>query len=197
MRDARGGAPIQDGFRIVQGNPPFDNYFGTFPGVNGLSSGLSVPVDPARKSSPVAVPYHLPVLRTQDLDHSVITAKVAFNAGRMDGFVAAQQARNLPGSLALGYYDGTDLPYYWDLAQNYVLADRFFSSAMGGSLANHQFLVAGKSSGTGESIPPEGIQMTKIFDRLQAAGISWKCYVKKYDPTLNLRHTDPKNPRAS
>jgi phospholipase C len=195
--DAQAAAHIKHVFVIVQENHTFDNYFGTFPGANGLPSGLSMPVDPTSNSSPVVVPYHLPVLRTQDLDHSVITARVAFNAGRMNGFVAAQQARNLPGSLALGYYDGTDLPYYWDLAQNYVLADRFFSSAMGGSLANHQFLVAGKSSGTGESIPPQGIPMTTIFDRLQAAGISWKFYVKNYDPTLNFRHPDPKNPRDS
>ena len=36
----------------------------------------------------------------------------------MDGFVAAQQDRNLPGPLSLGYYDGSDLPYYQqDVAQ--------------------------------------------------------------------------------
>jgi phospholipase C len=115
----------------------------------------------------------------------------------MNGFVLAQQDRNLPGSLALGYYNGSDIPLYWNLADNYVLADRFFSSAMGGSLANHQYWVAGRDSGLGESIPANGIQMTTIFDRLQGAGYSWKFYVKNYDSTLDFRHIDPTNPKDS
>ena len=195
--DSGAASRIKHVFVIVQENHTFDNYFGTFPGANGLPPGISLPVNPGVKGSSVVMPYHLPILRTQDLDHSVITARAAFNNGRMDGFVAAQQDRNLPGPLSLGYYDGSDLPYYWDLAQNYVLADRFFSSALGGSLANHQFLVAAKSSGTGESIPAQGIPMTTIFDRLQGAGVSWKFYVKNYDPTLSFRHPDPQNPRDS
>jgi phospholipase C len=195
--NVQAAAHIKHVFVIMQENHTFDNYFGTFPGADGLSPGLSVPVDPSVKSGIVAEPYHLPALRTQDLDHGEISARTAFNSGRMDGFVAAQQDRNLPGSLALGYYDGTDIPFYWDLAKNYVLADHFFSSAMGGSLANHQYWVAGKGSGKGESIPAEGIQMTTIFDRLEGAGFSWKFYVKNYDPTLNFRHIDPTNPRDS
>ena len=164
--DAQASGHIKHVFVIMQENHTFDNYFGTYPGVDGIPTTVNMPIDPAAKAGPVAQPYHLPSLRTQDLDHSQISAEVAYNGGRMNGFVAAQQDRNLPGSLALGYYDRTDLPLYWDLADNYVLADRFFSSAMGGSLANHQYWVAAKDSGVGESIPVNGIQMTTIFDRL-------------------------------
>jgi phospholipase C len=195
--DAQASAHIKHVFVIMQENHTFDNYFGTYPGVDGLTPGLSVPVIPGVKAGQVAVPYHLRALRTQDLDHSEVSARIAFNSGQMNGFVAAQQDRNLPGSLALGYYDGTDLPFYWDLAKNYVLADHFFSSAMGGSLANHQYWVAGKDSGLGDSIPAKGIQLTTIFDRLENAGFSWKFYVKNYDSTLNFRHIDPSNPRDS
>ena len=28
----------------------------------------------------------------------------------------------------MGYYDGRDLPFYWNVADQYVLFDRFFSS---------------------------------------------------------------------
>lgn len=195
--DAQAAAHIKHVFVIMQENHTFDNYFGTYPGVDGLQAGESMPVNPAVKGGKTAEPYHLPALRTQDLDHGEITAQTAYDNGRMDGFVAAQQDRNLPGSLALGYYDRTDLPLYWELADNYVLADRFFSSAMGGSLANHQFWVSGMDSGKGESIPAAGIQMTTIFDRLQAAGFSWKFYVKNYDPKLDFRHIDPTNPKDS
>ena len=195
--NAQAAEKIKHVFVIMQENHTFDNYFGTFPGADGLSAGMSVPVNPLVKAGTVVAPYHLPNLRTQDLDHSEITARNAFNNGRMDGFVAAQQDRNLPGSLALGYYDGADIPFYWDLAKEYVLADRFFSSAMGGSLSNHQYWVAGMDSGRGESIPAQGIQLTTIFDRLQDAGFSWKFYVKNYDPTLNFRHIDSTNPHNS
>ena len=195
--DAQASSKIKHVFVIMQENHTFDNYFGTYPGADGLPASLSIPIDPAATAGPVAQPYHLPALRTQDLDHSQISAQVAYNGGRMNGFVAAQQDRNLPGSLTLGYYDRTDLPLYWDLANNYVLADRFFSSAMGGSLANHQYWVAAKDSGMGESIPAGGIQMTTIFDRLEGAGLSWKFYVKNYDPTLDFRHIDATNPKDS
>ena len=195
--DAQASSKIKHVFVIMQENHTFDNYFGTYPGADGLPATLSLPIDPSVKAGPVAQPYHLPALRTQDLDHSQISALAAYNGGRMNGFVAAQQDRNLPGPLALGYYDRTDLPLYWDLADDYVLADRFFSSAMGGSLANHQYWVAGKDSGLGESIPANGIQMTTIFDRLEGAGLTWKFYVKNYDSTLDFRHIDPTNPKDS
>jgi phospholipase C len=195
--DAQAATKIKHVFVIMQENHTFDNYFGTYPGADGLPASLNIPLDPAVKAGPVAPPYHLPSLRTQDLDHSQISALAAYNSGRMNGFVVAQQDRNLPGALALGYYDGSDIPLYWDLANNYVLADRFFSSAMGGSLANHQYWVGAKDSGMGESIPANGIQMTTIFDRLEGAGYSWKFYVKNYDSTLDFRHIDPSNPKDS
>ena len=49
----------------------------------------------------------------------------------MDGFVSALNNRSQNGKTAMGYYDGQDIPYYWNLAENYVLFDRFFSSAKG------------------------------------------------------------------
>jgi phospholipase C len=97
----------------------------------------------------------------------------------------------------MGYYDSRDLNDYWYLASHYVLADRFFSSAMGGSSINHQYWVAAQGSGFGDSIPAAGIDQTTIFDRLEQAGISWKFYVKNYDSQLNFRYIVPGDPRDS
>ncbi len=55
--------------------------------------------------------------------------------------------------MAMGYYDDTDLPYYWNLADRYVLFDRFFSSAGGGSKINHVFWVSGAA---GDKPEPNG-----------------------------------------
>ena len=43
----------------------------------------------------------------------------------------------------MGYYDGRDIPYYWNVADEYVLFDRFFTSAGGGIVWNHMYWVLG------------------------------------------------------
>ena len=35
----------------------------------------------------------------------------------------------------MGYYDGRDLPFYWNVAEEYVLFDRFFAASPDGSVA--------------------------------------------------------------
>ena len=60
----------------------------------------------------------------------------------MDGFVSAQPNITI-GSLAMGHYDGSDLPYYWNLADRFTLFDHFFASSQAGSLPNRLVAVAG------------------------------------------------------
>ena len=131
--------------------------------------------------------FHLSSHRTVDLNHGTDAAVRAFDGGQMDGFSAAQATYNLPTDLTMGYYDGTDLPLYYNLAHDYVLAQRFFSSAWGSSEINHMYSVAGRGGGT---VPADGYDFPTIFDRLQAAGVSWKFYVQNYDPTITFRNKD-------
>ena len=128
--------------------------------------------------------FHLSSHRTVDLNHGADAAIRAFDGGKMDGFSAAQATYNLPTDLAMGYYDSTDLPLYYNLAQDYVLAQRFFSSAWGSSEINHMYSVAARAGGT---VPTTGYDFPTIFDRLEAAGVSWKFYVQNYDPTITFR----------
>ena len=46
----------------------------------------------------------------------------------------------------MSYYDNKTIPYYWDLAKHYVLADNFYSSVISYSLPNHWYAVAGQAS---------------------------------------------------
>jgi phospholipase C len=106
----------------------------------------------------------------------------------MDGFIHALKLRNQDGRLALGYRDGRDIPYYWNLADQYVLYDHFFSSAAAGSFLNHVYWTTGSAGGGYDRFPPGGLRnLPTIFDRLEAAGVSWKFYVQNYDPRLNFR----------
>jgi phospholipase C len=182
--------PIKHLIVLMQENHSFDNYFGTYPGVEGLQAGIKMPIDPKNPGGGYVEPWHLGNTAITDISHSESTFKDQYNNGKMDGFVSALNSRNQDGRIAMGYYDGSDIPYYWNLADNYVLFDHFFSSAHDGSGANHMFWVAGTSPVAlhGQKLSTILAKVPTIFDRLQAAGISWKFYVQNYDPTITYRN---------
>jgi phospholipase C len=192
--------PVEHLVVLMQENHTFDNYFGLYPGADGIPAGVCMPVDPTKGEKPCVTPFHIGTrdVEPTDPDHSQSTFERQYRGGRLDGFVHALNLRNQDGRIAMGYYDERDLQFYWNLARQYVLYDRFFSSAQGGSTVNHVFWVAGRAPPTGDRVSRTGLEVETIFDRLEQAGVSWKFYVQNYDPTLTYRtiSTAPPN-RAS
>ncbi|MEP6983979.1 MAG: alkaline phosphatase family protein [Chloroflexota bacterium] len=197
---AQDGAPpaktlIKHFVFLMQENHSFDNYFGTYPGANGIPADVCMPLDPFNTVSKDCIkPFHASDsdVLPDDPDHSTQTFLTQYNKGKMDGFVYALDQRNQDGRLAMTYYDDRDLPYYWNIADRYVLFDNFFSSAGDSSAINHFYWVAGTHNN-----PPEGQKLQEylaatptIFDRLTEAGISWKFYVQNYEPALTYRTQD-------
>lgn len=181
--------PIKHFIILYQENHTFDNYFGSRPGVDGYPPGTCVPLV-AGTTQPCQKPFHVEDEGISDLGHSEVQFQRQFNNGKMDGFIEANATRGGDGSQTVAYYDRTDLPYYWNIADQYVLYDKFFSAARGGSLVNHMFAVTARAGlhGTRERIPAKGWgRLPTIFDRLQAAGVSWKFYIANYDPTITYR----------
>jgi phospholipase C len=81
----------------------------------------------------------------------------------------------------MGYYDDTDLPFYYGLAETFAINDRYFCSVVGPTFPNRAYFVAGTSFGhlsTSEIISPPGYKPLTgtIYDRLDAAGVSWTDY---------------------
>jgi phospholipase C len=183
--------PIKHFITLMQENHTYDNYFGTYPRGDGLQPGTCMPVDPAEARGRCVKPFHIGDNKVvvRDLDHSHQTFVRQLNRGRMNGFVNALNLRNQDGRLSMGYYDDRDLPYYWNIADEYVIYDRFFSSAAAGSFLNHLYWVAGSAGGGVDRIPLDGLgsDVPTIFDRLEKRGISWKFYVQNYDARLNYR----------
>jgi phospholipase C len=180
--------PIKNFVFLLQRNHSFDNYFGTRPGVDGVPEGLCMPSQPGT-SEPCVRPFNIGGKGIMDLDHTEETFRTQYNAD-MNGFVSAQNRKGRDGALAMGYYDQRDLPYYWNVADEYVLFDRFFSSTWLGALHNHVYAVTGTPGVTGpnDGIPAGGWgDLPTIFDRLEKKGISWKFYVERYDPSINFR----------
>jgi len=101
---------------------------------------------------------------------------VAYNA-----HISKQQGRNdTMGMRVMGYYDWTDLNYYYFMATNFATSDRFFSPVMTETPANREYLLGGTSQGelgfVGHGKDKE-LTATTIFEELSAAGVTWKIYV--------------------
>jgi phospholipase C len=175
---------------LMQSGHSFDNYFGTYPGADGITQGVCLRPELSKTSTNGCVqPFHLGNEPVQDLEHSLSVWSRQYDNGLMDGTVAAYRALGLGTNTPMGYYDSHDLPYYWGVAQNYVLFDHFFSSAPVGTRLNRFWWVAGRSTpGNLESLPKGGYgNIPTIFDRLEAAGVSWKFYVQGYHPNVTFR----------
>jgi phospholipase C len=109
----------------------------------------------------------------------------------MNGFVwtAATDARNndpafydTDGIRAMGYYDDTDLNYYYFMASDFSTSDRWFAPAMTRTQPNREYLIAATSQGYVYPIGTDSgdqslLTATTIFQELQNAGITWKIYV--------------------
>ena len=179
--------PIHHFVVLLQENHTFDNYFGTYPGADGIPNGVCIPVNPFKGPRPCVRPFHIGNQSIVDLDHSAYSARLDLHRGALDGFVRAQHVRSGSGSQTMGYYNGSNLPFYWNVADRYVLFDHFFSSMLGGSFLNHVYWVAAGNGNATQTVPSGGLKVTTIFDRLQQAGISWKFYVQDYNPAINFR----------
>jgi phospholipase C len=134
--------PIKHIVVIMQENHSFDNYFGTYPGANGIPENVCMPLDPEHPNPHSCVKPFLSTNATSpDIPHEYLPSHIAYNNGKMDGFMLAESENNS----TMSYYDNKTIPYYWDLAKHYVLADNFFSSVLSYSLPNHWYAIAGQA----------------------------------------------------
>jgi phospholipase C len=104
----------------------------------------------------------------------------------MDRFLQTTASGTAPGpelydptkTRPLGYYDETDLPFYYELATQFSTSDAFHSPVLSNTNPNRMYLFSATSSGytlpgpTGHSPFPA----PTIFRALNDAGISWRYY---------------------
>lgn len=170
--------PIKHLIVIMKENHSFDNYFGTFPGADGIPANVKLPDGQGGFVSP----HWLNASSTPDLPHGRSEMLEEYDGGLNDRFViVADSWANGLGNYTLEYYDWHQLPYYWNLASNYVLADHYFQSVFAPTVPNRLYSIAGQSGGLlNNSIPPGGLALPSIFDQLESKGISWGYY---YSPS--------------
>jgi phospholipase C len=152
---------IQHVVVIMQENRSFDQYFGTFPGADGLptQNGQFTTCIPDPATGVCVKPYH----DSSDLNsggpHGQVNATADINGGKMDGFIAqALKGQKTTcasptdpncggngksgGSDVMGYHDAREIPNYWTYAQDFVLQDHMFEPNASWSLPEHLFMVS-------------------------------------------------------
>ena len=79
------------------------------------------------------------------------------------------------GKRAMGYYDDSDLPFYYFMASNFATSDRWFSPAPTRTHPNRFYWMAATSQGF--VVPPlQQITAKTIFEVMDNNHISWKIY---------------------
>lgn len=180
---------------MMQENRAFDNFYGSYcpststycpNAVNGIPVGTCVPLYPGTTNHLCHRPYPISArwLSTPDLPHDWYATHTAYDHGKMDNFFVAEY-----GNQTFGHYNGTTIPVYWDLAEQYGLADNFFSSAMSYSLSNHWYMVGSSAPKVGElQFPPwasvniqhqylnQSNKTPTLEDRLINSTVSWNYY---------------------
>jgi len=169
-----GATPIQRVVVIMKENHAFDNYFGTYSGADGIPENASLPDG----GGGTVYPHWLDASWTFDLPHTRADMLEAFDGGKNDMFAAvAEHVFPGLGNISVGYYDDRQIPFYWSLARNFTLADRYFSSMLGPTDPNRLYSIAGFAGGLANNpLLGSGIDVPTIFDQLEARGISWRYY---------------------
>jgi len=168
--------PIDHFVIVMQENRSFDHYFQELPqfgqpDVDVTPKGY-VNADPHGKQD--VAPYHATALCGRDTRHDWNSAHKQFNEGKMDGFVSTS---NPKGRRALGYYDASDIGYYYALANTFSIGDRYFASILGPTWPNRMFYHSGTSFGyIGNAAPPVLTEEQSLFHQLSQKGIEWIVY---------------------
>lgn len=179
--EMRQAMPIKHVIVLMKENRSFDHLFGQL-SKQGQPDAEAVPSTfaPADKDGKPVAPFHQTTTCVQyDPPHQWDNMHAQCNGGKMDGFVtsATQSTPASDGTFVMGYYDNTDIPFYYWLANTYSIADRYFPSVLSGTWSNRDYLVAGTSHGTkNTSTDPQLDGVPLIFDKLDTAGVSWGVY---------------------
>jgi phospholipase C len=130
-----------------------------------------------------------------DWDYTNQGDQPAENPPPLNGFVftAAYDAESqvpplmdVNGVRAMGYFDWTDLNYYYFMASNFGTSDTWFAPVMDRTQLNRMYILAATSAGHAYPLaaPYGPLTNETIFEALQNAGITWKIYVNS-EGTIN------------
>ena len=124
--------------------------------------------------------YDFSLTRSINMDGFVHTAQGFANSCLASG-VCSGVFTDLPGKRAMGYYDQGFLNYYYYMASQFALSDRWFSPVSSKSISNR---IATFTGGTTQGIVFDPgsqdhlaqLAIPNIFQELDQAAVPWKIY---------------------
>ena len=114
-------------------------------------------------------PFHFTTLTDGPSDpyHSWADIHSEWDQGKMDGFYTTN------GINALGYYEASDLPYYYSLLPTYALCANYFCGVLTDTFPNRLVLYSGTSGGnTSNNISNGTLTYPCVLDLLSQHGIT-------------------------
>jgi len=161
-------AKIQHVVIVLMENHAYDNLFGRYcPTTNavcptaaiGIPPNACIPRSTFNASRGCIVPFNFTAqnLTVADMPHVRYASLLAWDHGKMNGFYGAELNR----SETFGTYNGSLIPTYWDLAEEFGLGDDMFSSTLSYSLPNHWYTIAADEPAILKTLPGD-FQYTTI-----------------------------------
>ncbi|HVN68228.1 MAG TPA: alkaline phosphatase family protein [Candidatus Binatia bacterium] len=201
-----GAGKIEHVVYIVQENRSFDAMFQGYPGADTVSSGKN-----SRGQTialrPVSLKKKYEILHGADAMFAACdgTGKLPGTQCRMDGF-DKEGAEGGPPNPEYVYVPHDESKPYFDIAHEFVLADRMFQSQLDESFVAHQYIIAARAQasvdvpllqwgcggGPADTVrtlthertyagPQQAcFDYNTLGDELDAAGLPWRFYTSRY-----------------
>ncbi|MEO6834689.1 MAG: alkaline phosphatase family protein [Candidatus Tumulicola sp.] len=134
-KPAASSGPIQHIVIMIQENRSFDDFFATFPGADGATTG--------KRHNGKIIPLKEQTLAGLDINHTWHDYVRDYDSGNMDGFDLSYIGQQPAGTYPYQYVNPAQIAPYWTIARQYALADHMFQTQGSGSFTAHQDLIAG------------------------------------------------------
>ncbi|MEZ4293939.1 MAG: alkaline phosphatase family protein [Polyangiaceae bacterium] len=177
--------PVEHVLVMMMENRSFDHYFQKLPEYGQPDVEVAPPdfANPGVDGEPVPI-FHDTSYCFVDTNHGWGAVHQQVNGGAMDGFFATNEGHHdvpvngtldmISGARAMGYYDATDLPFYYWLANEFSIADHYHASVLGPTFPNRMYLYAASSLGNTYNTIAEAD--ATLVDYLEERQIDWKIY---------------------
>ncbi|PTQ92640.1 phospholipase C [Mucilaginibacter yixingensis] len=186
---------------LMQENRSFDHCFGTLRGVRGYNDPRAIRLanqNPvwlqSNKEGQTYAPFRLDIKNTKatwmhSLPHSWANQVNAHNDGKHDKWLDEKHSSTPEYShmpLTMGYHNREDIPFYYAFADAFTVCDQHFCSSLTGTNPNRLYFWTGsvrnqldenaRAHVWNEDMDYGTLNWPTFPERLEAAGISWKCY---------------------
>ncbi len=180
---------------LMQENRSFDHMFGKLKGVRGFNDPRAYTLPDKDKvwlqkdeKGNTYAPFHVDINKTKitwqgGLPHSWNDQVAARNGGRYDKWIPVKSL------MSLGYYDRTDIPFYYAMTDAFTICDHHFCSSLTGTTPNRLFFWSGtiRPEQNGEAIAAVNnsqaesrndvyVDWHTFPELLETHNISWKIY---------------------